>query len=103
MRSAFQASVSGLPVMMGVTFASVGPMLSMAGSTRYRFAWHLRLGDRLLESLASFGRPLHQAGCCRCFRPVVTGDHHHGDRHFADARRDQLGPVAELPTLTKVV
>ena len=57
-----------LPVMMGVTFASVGPDAVDGGSARHRPARHLRLGDRGRASLALLPR-LSSAGCCRCFRP----------------------------------
>ena len=56
-----------LPVMMGVTFASVGPMLSMAAHAGCRSARHLRLGDRRRRIRRCSPRP-SSAGFCRCFR-----------------------------------
>lgn len=54
-----------LPVMMGVTFASVGPMLSMAAApTSACSASTVR--SSLPESSASLPR-LSSAGCCHCF------------------------------------
>ena len=55
-----------LPVMMGVTFASVGPDAVDGGGPRCRPARHLRLGHRCRDSSASLPRP-SSAGCCRCF------------------------------------
>ena len=78
-----------LPVMMGVTFASVGPMLSMAGDARSRAARHLRLGDRR-RHVRHPGRAVHQPAAAA----VSAGGHRHdhpGDRHLADAGRHQLG------------
>ena len=59
-----------LPVMMGVTFASVGPMLSMAAA-RISACSDLRLGDRC----GNFRHPcraFHQR-LLPLFPPVVTG------------------------------
>jgi Permease family len=54
-----------LPVMMGVTFASVGPMLSMAAAPDIGLLGMAQ--SSLPESSASLPR-LSSAGYCRCFR-----------------------------------
>ena len=78
-----------LPVMMGVTFASVGPMLSMAARARHRVARHLRLGHRR-RHLRHRCRPFHQPAAAAV--SARRHRHHHpGDRHLADAGRHQLG------------
>jgi len=59
-----------LPVMMGVTFASVGPMLSMAAAPRSACS-HLRLGHRG-RHLWYPGRPFRQPAAA-AVPPVVTG------------------------------
>ena len=56
-----------LPVMMGVTFASVGPMLAMARRPISACSAST-VRSSLPESSASLPRP-SSAGCCRCFRP----------------------------------
>ena len=78
-----------LPVMMGVTFASVAPMLAMAGKPGDRPSRHLRRGDRG-RHLRHPGRAVHQPHAAA----VPAGRHrhdHHRDRHLADAGRHQLG------------
>ena len=88
-----------LPVMMGVTFASVGPMLAMgdaAGGGSAGLLRHLRLGDRRRHHRhpdRAAGEP-HAAAL-----PAGRDrDDHRGDRHLADARRDQLGGRAARRT-----
>ncbi len=75
--------------MMGVTFASVGPMLSMAAAPDVGllgiYGAVIAAGVFAVIVAPFMGRllPLFPAG----------GDRHHhpGDRHLADAGRDQLG------------
>ena len=55
-----------LPVMMGVTFASVGPMLSMAAAPESACSASSARSSPPASS-ASLPRP-SSAGCCRCFR-----------------------------------
>ena len=89
-----------LPVMMGVTFASVGPMLSMAAVARRGFAWHLWFGHRR-RRLCGTGRPFH--GEALAAVPAGGDRHDHSsDRRFVDAGGNQLGGGG-LPTLTKIV
>ena len=78
-----------LPVMMGVTFASVGPMLSMAAAPDIGL-----LG--IYGSVISAGIfAILAAPFISRLLPAVSarGDRHHhpGDRDFADARWHQLG------------
>ena len=78
-----------LPVMMGVTFASVGPMLSMAHAPDVGLARHLRFGD-FGRRFRCHRRSVHGAAVAA----VSAGGHRHdhfGHRHFADAGRHQLG------------
>ncbi len=82
-----------LPVMMGVTFASVGPMLSMAAAPEIGL-----LG--IYGSVICAGNLRHH---CRAFHQppaaVVSSRGHRHDhschRHLANASRYQLGPVAD--------
>src|SRR5256884_8036699 len=78
-----------LPVMMGVTFASVGPMLSMAAAPDIGL-----LG--IYGSVIAAGIFRHP--CCAFHQPAVAAvsagrdRHDHScNRHFADASRYQLG------------
>ena len=78
-----------LPVMMGVTFASVGPMLAMANSPDIGL---LGIYGSVI-SAGVFGilvAPFMSAAAAA----VSAGRHRHDhprDRHLADARRHQLG------------
>jgi NCS2 family nucleobase:cation symporter-2 len=55
-----------LPVMMGVTFASVGPMLSMAASPEIGL---LGIYGALIRQVCSaLSSRRSSAVCCRCFR-----------------------------------
>ena len=55
-----------LPVMMGVTFASVGPMLSMAAAPDVGLLGIY--GSVIAAGVFGIWSPLSSAGCCRCFR-----------------------------------
>ena len=78
-----------LPVMMGVTFASVGPMLSMAAAPDVGLLGIY--GSVIAAGVFRYrGRSFHQPAAAA----VSAGRHRHhhpGDRHLADARRHQLG------------
>ena len=81
-----------LPVMMGVTFASVGPMLSMAAVGRRGFAWHLWFGHRR-RRLCGTGRPFH--GEALAAVPAGGDRHDHSsDRRFVDAGGESTGRAA---------
>ncbi len=85
-----------LPVMMGVTFASVAPMLALIGAAKEAARrpdrgahGDLRIGHRR-RGFRGAGRAADEPA-----DRVVSARRdrldHHGDRHFADAHRHRLG------------
>ena len=77
------------PVMMGVTFASLGPMLSMAATPDVGLLGIF--GSVIAAGIFGVsGRAFHQPPAAAVSAGRDRHDHP-GDRHFADARRHQLG------------
>ena len=78
-----------LPVMMGVTFASVGPMLSMAAAPDIGL---LGIYGSVIAAgiFGIIAAPFHQPAAA-AVSSRRHWNHHSGDRHLADARGDQLG------------
>ena len=84
-----------LPVMMGVTFAAVSPMIVMATTPDIRPAGHLRGGDhrRRVRHPGGAGHQPHAPG-------LPAGghrQHHHGHRHLPHAHRHHLGRRRQQP------
>ena len=79
-----------LPVMMGVTFAAVGPMMAIGGNPEPRHSRRSTARSSLPGVFAHPGRAVHSR-----FLPLFpAGRHRHrdrGDRDLADAGRGELG------------
>jgi NCS2 family nucleobase:cation symporter-2 len=88
-----------MPVMMGVTFAAVGPMVAMANNPQLNIL-HLWRGDcfrRVLHPRLALHEQAHAL--------LPAGGHghrHHGDRRLAHGRRHQLGCGGQ-PVIGKLV
>ena len=80
-----------LPVMMGVTFAAVGPMVAMAGANPGVAGAQALFGAIIGAGIVSMLiAPVHRAAAALL---SAGGDRHHhrGDRHQPDARGHRLG------------
>ena len=88
-----------LPIMMGVTFASVSPMLSIA--LQPDMGLLAVYGAVIAAGRVRRARRALHAQAAAVLSAGGHGHHHPGDRHLADAGRHQLGGRC-LPTLTKV-
>jgi len=79
-----------LPVMMGVTFASVAPMVAMANSNPGVAGAGLIFGSIIGAGVISILIAPIVSRMLRYFPPVVTGTIIARDRHQPDAHRHQL-------------
>ena len=80
-----------LPVMMGVTFAAVGPMVAMAEAVPGVEGARTIFGSIIAAGVIGILIAPMASRMLRFFPPVVTGTHHRGDRRQPDARRHRLG------------